>query len=142
MGKDPRIHINSRLLSVVHFKNKSNLKEKNMSINLEKVVLNDSTRELFDVAIRSGAQKVLDELDTLSYMIYLDRYDRCGEGSGFPVEVCRQNVQRSDTWYIQAGLTDAVVTKWLRQYPEAKQQELQNKAKQFMDYAQLLIRKK
>lgn len=116
-----------------------------MSINLENVVFNDSTWKLFTAAARTGEQKVLDELDALSYMIYLERFNRCGaeEDSSIQTEICRQRVRTSDSNFIQLGWnTERDVMQLLRQFPDAKQQELQNKAKQFMDDAQALIQKK
>lgn len=108
-----------------------------MSIDLENVVLNDSTRTLFLVAERTGDKKVLSELDAISYTIYLDRYDRCGEGSSAQAEICRQRVRTSDANYAEQDIVQI-----LEQFPEAKQQELQNRAKRFMKDARALIDKK
>ena len=47
------------------------------SLDLSNVRENDATKSLFLVANRTGAQNVLDTVDALSFVLSLDRFERC-----------------------------------------------------------------
>jgi len=135
-------------------------------INLSGTPENDRTRELFSVAARTGDAKILSEMDALSYAMYQDQYESCGEGSSAQVEICRQRVSRFGSYprsldqdedcgegssaQVKACKQRASrnkdsysireVIQKLNQLPEDKQQSIWKRAGAFMSNAETLLK--
>lgn len=95
------------------------------SINLNNVVENDTTRELFTIATRAGDAKVLDIVDAVSYYLYLDRFEGCTNDA-----FCESKVSVGDMRAQPYAAGD--VAQGLAQLPPFKQADIWKRAMLFM----------
>lgn len=106
-------------------------------IKLNGVAMNDETRELFVVAVRTGEEGVLSDLDALSYMLYRNRFDGCGSD-----EICKRRASMTDSRFMALGWNkEGDVLLELTALPQEEQLKVQANARYFMDNARSLVEK-
>lgn len=102
------------------------------SIDLNGVVENDATRELFLVAARAEDAKRLDTVDAVNYFLYLDKFERCAKD-----DFCEDKTSRADIR--EQPLTAGVVAQRLALLPQPKQTQIWRRAVAFMGSANDIV---